>query len=966
MKKIKRDKQRGLTDSENNAIDNFELFVNNNNVSYCYYRDSHRVLGTTIGMLVLQDFEALTPNLLARTVEAVEGGGVVVFLMRTVTSLKQLYTMTMDVHARYRTEGGGELVPRFNERFILSLGKCGNCLVCDDELNILPLSRASLKTLKQQNVNKGDAGEVIVRSTKEQEELQDLKRSLEDTPNVGAIVELAKTLDQARAVLTFLEACSEKTNRSTVALTAARGRGKSAAIGLCLAGAISFGFSTIMVTAPEPENLVAVFDFVLRGLKALKYQEHLDFNVSYNKGQGREQTKCVTSIEVHRDHRQIIRYAKPQQVDKFATAEIVAIDEAAAIPLPVVRALMSSERLTFMSSTVNGYEGTGRALSLKLIKELRDAKKKNQTHAASIAASGIAGARTKNGEFKVHEQRWKAASEAASDANSSSSSGMLREIELTTPIRYATGDPVEKWLNNLLCLDSGSNMGDKLAGGAPAPSDCELYVVDRDALFSYHALSESFLQKMMGLYTSAHYKNSPNDLQMLSDAPAHAVFVLLSPSAEQDGNSLPDILCVIQVALEGKISRKAVEAQLARGHRSAGDLIPWTVSQQFGDSNFAQLSGARIVRVAVHPHVQGMGYGSRAIELLYRYYNGEMIQLHDGDIDNSDEENEESDNGGKDDDSDDGGGIDETAKGILGEKLKPRKSLPPLLLPLTEVKAPRLDWIGTSFGLTAPLYKFWKRAGMRMLYLRQTTNELTGEHSTIMVRALPRRTGFDDAWLPAFASDSQRRIVALLSGPFQKMDVKSASAVLADFEMYHSEISSGSNEAGEKAIQERSGLSSGSDILSSEELNYFLTPHDLKRLEQYGRNLCDHHLVTDLLSATARLYFTGRFGGEFRLSNLQAALLCGIGLQNKTVDQLTGELGLPSNQVLAMFNKSIRKISIAFNDIAEENEKKNMLSDKARAKVEKDTEKLKNVTQQTLDEDAEEGAKVALKSLKSR
>ena len=59
----------------------------------------------------------------------------------------------------------------------------------------------------------------------------------------------------------------------------------------------------------------------------------------------------------------------------------------------------------------------------------------------------------------------------------------------------------------------------------------------------------------MGLYTSAHYKNSPNDLQMLSDAPGHSLYVLLSPSAEEDGDSLPDILAVVQVALEGKISR---------------------------------------------------------------------------------------------------------------------------------------------------------------------------------------------------------------------------------------------------------------------------------------------------------------------------------------------------------------------------------------------------------------------------
>lgn len=44
---------------------------------------------------VPQDFEAVTPNLLARTIETVEGGGIVVLLLRTMNSLKQLYTMTM-------------------------------------------------------------------------------------------------------------------------------------------------------------------------------------------------------------------------------------------------------------------------------------------------------------------------------------------------------------------------------------------------------------------------------------------------------------------------------------------------------------------------------------------------------------------------------------------------------------------------------------------------------------------------------------------------------------------------------------------------------------------------------------------------------------------------------------------------------------------------------------------------------
>jgi N-acetyltransferase 10 len=956
MKKIKRDKARGLAAAEGDSQDNFDLFVGQTDITWCYYKDSHRVLGTTCGVLVLQDFEALTPNLMARTIETVQGGGLVIFLMRTVKSLKQLYAMSMDVHARYRTESAGDIVPRFNERFILSLGKCHNCLVCDDELNVLPVSRMALKGLSATGTQKGDAGEVILSESTEERELRELQESLLDTPHVGVLVELTKTLDQARALLVFLEACTEKTMQSTIALTAARGRGKSAAMGLCLAGAVSLGYSTICVTAPEPENLVSVFDFICRGLQALKYQEHMDYTLMYNKASGREATKQIIAVHIHRSHRQVIQYVAPDQIDKFASAEIVAIDEAAAIPLPVVRALMHQpNRLTFLSSTINGYEGTGRALSLKLIKELRESKggRNAEMNAAKSAAGAITGPKSNKGEIKVHEQRWAAAAAAVSDGGEGKLTGPLREIELSTPIRYSQGDPVEAWLNKLLCLDSGSSANLKLSGGAPAPADCELYSVDRDALFSYHKLSEAFLQKIMGLYTSAHYKNTPNDLLMLSDAPAHAVFVLLSPSAEQDANSLPDVLAVVQVALEGKVSRKAVEAQLARGHRSAGDLIPWTISQQFGDSKFAQLSGARIVRIAVHPSVQGMGYGSRATELLYRFYNGEMVSLAneaEGDDEGSEEEAE--------DESEDDEMEGETrGEGILGERVKPRKQLPPLLLPLTEVAAPKLDWIGTSFGLTLQLQKFWSRVGMRMLYLRQTKNDLTGEHSAIMVRALPKRTGVDDAWLSAFLGDTRRRFIALLGGSFRDVEIRLAIAALENMG------DAPSVKESQDAMVARRGASSSK--IAADELDLFLTPHDLKRLELYGRNLCDHHLVTDLLPAVGRLYFTGRLGPEFKLSSVQVALLCGIGLQNRTVDSLTSELGLPGNQVLAMFNKAMRKISIALNTIVEEKEKQNLLGGDKRKKVEQAAEKMKNVALQTLEEDVKDAAEIAMQTLKA-
>ncbi len=51
--------------------------------------------------------------------------------------------------------------------------------------------------------------------------------------------------------------------------------------------------------------------------------------------------------------------------------------------------------------------------------------------------------------------------------------------------RYAPGDPIESWLHELLCLDAAQHLP-KPPARLPHPSDCELFFVERDTLFSYH------------------------------------------------------------------------------------------------------------------------------------------------------------------------------------------------------------------------------------------------------------------------------------------------------------------------------------------------------------------------------------------------------------------------------------------------------------------------------------------------
>jgi len=55
-------------------------------------------------------------------------------------------------------------------------------------------------------------------------------------------------------------------------MVGARGRGKSATLGLAAASAVFFNLNNIFVTSPHPQNLKVFFQFVFRGFDALGYQ----------------------------------------------------------------------------------------------------------------------------------------------------------------------------------------------------------------------------------------------------------------------------------------------------------------------------------------------------------------------------------------------------------------------------------------------------------------------------------------------------------------------------------------------------------------------------------------------------------------------------------------------------------------------------------------------------------------------
>ncbi|CDJ51536.1 UPF0202 family protein, putative [Eimeria brunetti] len=907
---------------------------------------------------------------------------------------------------------------------------CQRCLILDDELNILPingglaLNPSAPEALQQEQ-------QLQQLQQQQQQQLQQIQEKALLAPPLAALVKLCATPDQANAVIAFLDClCSCSSFRSTlqqqeanqqqtaaaasttegagkpaaaaaargaaaaayqtVALTAARGRGKSAALGLAVAAAVSLGVSSTFVCAPSAENVQTLFEFVQKGLLAMGLREQADFQVSVETvGSGRRGpqvgapasgpfTLLVSST--------VKGYGFQDLGFRVQCSGSLHGD-----------CIIYGPYTVLLSSTVNGYEGTGRSLSLKLLADLRR------------------GGRVSFGDKGDKQLR-----------------RQLKELSLSTPIRYSAGDEVEKWLNQLLCLDTPESPALDPQKGLPSVSSCSLYLVNRDALFSYHPASEGFLHCLQSLFVSSHYKNCPNDLQLLADAPAHLLFVFLK-TVQDKQDTLPDIYCAIQVAIEGGLSRGAIREALGRGLRPAGDLLPWTLAQSFGDEDVGLLTGARIVRIAVHPSLQRMGFGSAALQQLIDFFEGKGLSLQeppefaafarakqqqqqqgkgkkekkgrvsalDKDIEDfdaeagaTDEESEEETERETKEETDseteettakakkrkkekrlakkqaaasaEEAGAKESRAGLslreityeqLQQQQEQASAALPLLFPCSRSRPPfSVDYMGVAFGLTEPLLRFWARKGFVAVYLRQQPNDVTGEHSCIMLRPTAaeaaaaaaaaggavgdgetaagkeaayrsrlyegidaegeaaQRGAADPQWVSLFAADFRRRFIQLLGGPFRRLPVSLALATASGGPQdargapdgFLPPLDAKQAERGCPCIAIRDQREGGAVVIEAKVLNFF-TFHDLGRLQQYAQQLADLPLIMDLIPQLCLLFFSQRLT-PLHLSFLQAATLLGLGGQRKQPDELAEEFQVPVHQILALFNKAAVKL----------------------------------------------------------
>lgn len=173
---------------------------------------------------------------------------------------------------------------------------------------------------------------------------------------------------------------------------------------------------------------------------------------------------------------------------------------------------------------------------------------------------------------------------------------------------------------------------------------------------------------------------------------------------------------------------------------------------------------------------------------------------------------------------------------LLSEVIKPRKKVPTLLKKLHERRPESLDYLGTSYGLTQDLLKFWKTQKFVPVYLSQKENDLTGEHSCIMISTLQQQNVETKNWLQQYFVDFRRRILKLLPKSFKKFKTSLALSLLDNkhVDMIGKEI-------------------------TQQSLDSFFISHDVQRLESYIRNQIEYRLILDLTNDLASLFFQMKF-----------------------------------------------------------------------------------------------------------
>ena len=498
----------------------------NYEAEYISYHELDKVLGRTYDIAIIDLINNLEPNDLGKLMGIVRGGGLYVLLMpRLETYLK--------------------IMTRFQSTLLTPQYK-------PEDLRKIFVRRFFKKLMEHDGIAVYDVDEkVFIRSFSRREEVkirEEEALSYPEKVNLPLqIYKLAITQDQIN-VLTLIEDFYEKPERKKVlVLTADRGRGKSSVVGLGLGGLAhkirkAKGRCRILVTAPSESNVQELMKFAKKALEKLGH---------------RVETKEVEGQIISLSSKGIdVEYYPPLSCLR-RSGDILAVDEAAALHVPMLFALLRKFDRVIYSSTIHGYEGAGRGFSVRFLRRLRELK----------------------------------------DID-------IKEYEMERPIRYSTNDPIERWAFDLLLLDAEPATLDERDYEMIEKGEVEYFIPDLEEFF---LKDEKLVREFIGIYIMAHYRNNPNDLGMMMDAPHHFIRALRLKSGK--------IVVSLELAEEGPLEDKLARDS-AKGAWILGNIIPDRLIKHYKLIGFGKFKGIRIVRIATHPSVMSRGLGSKALEMV--------------------------------------------------------------------------------------------------------------------------------------------------------------------------------------------------------------------------------------------------------------------------------------------------------------------------------------------------------------
>ncbi|HAS6383274.1 TPA: tRNA(Met) cytidine acetyltransferase [Vibrio vulnificus] len=254
-------------------------------------------------------------------------------------------------------------------------------------------------------------------------------------------------------------------------LTADRGRGKSSALGIASGQLMKTRKMRILLTAPTSVAVEPVFHHAQSQLDGVVWQ----------------QSKSKLESE-----NAVLEFVAPDDLlQRLPKCDLLLIDEAAAIPLPLLKRMVEHYHRLVLSSTIHGYEGCGRGFTAKFLPWLQSQRP-----------------------------------------------GM-KHLHLNTPIRWLPDDPLELWLNDTFLLNAELPTPEKMV-----LENLALRLVDKSELLAQPAR----LRACFALLVNAHYQTSPNDLMQLLSDPSCQLWL-----AECNSDVLGCLLTVEEGGLESAL-----------------------------------------------------------------------------------------------------------------------------------------------------------------------------------------------------------------------------------------------------------------------------------------------------------------------------------------------------------------------------------------------------------------------------